>query len=125
MYLKVGDISSQNQQPKVDVGDTLKAVIMKISSSLLGVTAVLEKGKLVGVITDGDLRRMLESQDSIDSLVAADIMNKNPKQIEEDELAIEALQLIEKHSITQLLVTSNGEYAGFVHLHDLLKEGIL
>lgn len=125
LYLKVADISSQNKHPKVKVGDSLKTVIMEISSSLLGATAVLDGDVLVGVITDGDLRRMLESQDSIDSLVASDVMNKTPKKIEASALAIDALQLIEKHSITQLVVTDADKYAGFVHLHDLLKEGII
>ena len=125
LYLKVSDISIHNQKPQVKPGDSLKSVIMEISSKRLGATAVVENGKLVGVITDGDLRRMLESIDAIDSLKASDIMNKDPKKIESEELALNAMRLLEQFSITQLLVTENGQYSGFVHLHDLLKEGII
>jgi arabinose-5-phosphate isomerase len=125
LYLKVADISLQNQKPQVKPDDSLKSVIMEISSKRLGATAVIENDKLVGVITDGDLRRMLESADSIADLKASDIMNKNPKKIEADELAINAMQLLEQYNITQLIVTDKGSYHGFVHLHDLLKEGII
>ena len=125
LYLKVGDIATQNQKPIVKPDDSIKSVIMEISSKRLGATAVVENGNLVGVITDGDLRRMLEKTDAINSLRAADIMNKTPKQIEAEELAVNAMQLLEKFNITQLIVTDNGKYHGFVHLHDLLKEGII
>jgi len=125
LYLKVGDIASQNQRPIVKPDDSIKSVIMEISSKLLGATAVVENGNLVGVITDGDLRRMLEKTDAISNLKAADIMNKTPKQIEAEELAVNAMQLLEKFNITQLIVTDKGKYHGFVHLHDLLKEGII
>jgi len=125
LYLKVSDISFQNQLPQVKPNDSLKSVILEISSKRLGATAVIENNKLVGVITDGDLRRMLEKVDSIADLKASDIMNKNPKNIEAEELAINALQVLEKNNITQLIVTENGNYKGFVHLHDLLKEGII
>ncbi len=125
LYLKVGDIASQNQRPIVKPDDSIKSVIMEISSKRLGATAVVENGNLVGVITDGDLRRMLEKTDAISNLKAADIMNKTPKQIEAEELAVNAMQLLEKFNITQLIVTDKGKYHGFVHLHDLLKEGII
>jgi arabinose-5-phosphate isomerase len=125
LYLKVSDISSHNQKPVVKPQDSLKSVIMEISSKRLGATAVIENTKLVGVITDGDLRRMLEKVDSIDSIKALDIMNKNPKQIDADELAVNAMRLLEQYSITQLVVTDKGKYHGFIHLHDLLKEGII
>ncbi len=125
LYLKVGDISSQNQKPQVSPNDSIKSVIIEISSKRLGATAVVENNNLVGVITDGDLRRMLESTDSISTLKASDIMNKTPKQIDADELAVNAMQLLEQFNITQLIVTENGKYHGFVHLHDLLKEGII
>jgi arabinose-5-phosphate isomerase len=125
LYLKVSDISSHNQKPVVSPQDSLKSVIMEISSKRLGATAVIENNKLVGVITDGDLRRMLEKVNSIDSIKASDIMNKNPKQIDADELAVNAMRLLEQYSITQLVVTDKGKYHGFVHLHDLLKEGII
>ncbi len=125
LYLKAGDIASQNQKPVVKPGDSIKSVIMEISSKRLGATAVVDNGNLVGVITDGDLRRMLEKTDSISSLFASDIMNKTPKQIEAEELAVNAMQLLEKFNITQMIVTDKGKYHGFVHLHDLLKEGII
>jgi arabinose-5-phosphate isomerase len=125
LYLKVGDIATQNQKPIVKSDDSIKAVIMEISSKRLGATAVVDNGNLVGVITDGDLRRMLEKTDSISSLKASDIMNKTPKQIEAEELAVSAMQLLEQYNITQLIVTDKGKYHGFVHLHDLLKEGII
>ncbi|MES2140398.1 MAG: KpsF/GutQ family sugar-phosphate isomerase [Bacteroidota bacterium] len=125
LYLKVSDISSQNQMPQVKSDDSIKAVILEISSKRLGATAVIDNGDLVGVITDGDLRRMLEKSDSINDLKASDIMNKTPKRIEADELAINAMLLLEQNNITQLIVTDKGKYHGFVHLHDLLKEGII
>ncbi len=125
LYLKVGDVSIQNQKPQVKPDDSIKAVIVEISSKRLGATAVVENNKLVGVITDGDIRRMLEKADSINAIKAADIMNKTPKQIDAGELAANAMQLLEKHNISQLIVTDNGNYHGFIHLHDLIKEGLL
>ncbi len=125
LYLKVSDISIQNQTPQVKPDDSIKSVILEISSKRLGATAVVDNNKLVGVITDGDLRRMLEKSDSIADLKASDIMNKTPKKIDADELAINAMLLLEQNNITQLIVTTNGKYHGFVHLHDLLKEGII
>lgn len=125
LYLKVGDVSIQNQKPQVKPDDSIKAVIVEISSKRLGATAVVENNKLVGVITDGDIRRMLEKADSINAIKAADIMNKTPKQIDAGELAVNAMQLLEKHNISQLIVTDNGNYYGFIHLHDLIKEGLL
>ncbi len=125
LYLKVSDISAHNQKPQVKPRDSLKSVILEISSKRLGATAVLDKGALVGIITDGDLRRMLEKIESISQLKAADVMNTTPKSIDEGELAVNAMQLLEKYHITQVLVTKKGKYSGFVHLHDLLKEGIL
>jgi arabinose-5-phosphate isomerase len=125
LYLKVGDIAGQNQKPQVKANDSIKSVIMEISSKRLGAAAVVENNQLVGVITDGDLRRMLEKSESIKDLKASDIMNKTPKKIEADELAVNAMELLEKYNITQLIVTENGNYFGFVHLHDLLKEGII
>ncbi len=125
LYLKVSDISLQNQTPQVKPDDSIKSVIMEISSKRLGAAAVIENNELVGVITDGDLRRMLENTDSIADLKASDIMNKKPKKIEADELAVNALIILEQNNITQLIVTEKGRYFGFVHLHDLLKEGII
>jgi arabinose-5-phosphate isomerase len=125
LYLKVGDISVQNQKPQVKPGDSIHKVIIEISSKRLGTTAVIEKNKIVGVITDGDLRRMLQKGQDIDKLKAADIMNKNPKTIEADDLAVNAVKILKEKNITQLMVTAKGKYAGFVHFHDLLNEGII
>lgn len=125
LYLKVGDIAGANQKPQVKPDADIKSVILEISSKRLGATAVVENDQLIGVITDGDLRRMLEKTDTINSLKASDIMNSTPKQIEAEELAVNAMQLLEKYNIAQLIVTDKGKYQGFVHLHDLLKEGII
>lgn len=125
LYLKVGDISKQNESPEVKSGDPIKKVIIEISSKRLGATAVVDKGKLVGVITDGDLRRMLEKNDSVNKLKASDIMNKKPKSIDADELAVEAMRKLRELDITQLIVTEKGKYTGFLHFHDLIREGII
>ncbi len=125
LYLKVGDIASQNQKPFIKSDDSIKAVIIEISSKRLGATAVVDDGELVGVITDGDVRRMLEKTDIISNLKASDIMNRTPKNIEADELAVNAMKLLEQYNISQLIVTENGKYHGFIHLHDLLKEGVI
>ena len=125
LYLKVSDISEGNKMPSVKPEDDIKTVILEISSSCLGATAVIANGRLQGVITDGDLRRMLEKSIRIDNLRASDIMNGSPKQIEGTELAVAAVEMMEAHKITQLIVTKDGTYAGFVHMHDLLREGLL
>lgn len=125
LYLTVGDLSEKNNKPKVDATSDVKAVILEISSNRLGATAVVDNGELIGVITDGDLRRMLESEQEIATVRAKDIMSSGPKTIETKVLAVEALRLMESNHITQLLVTKNGIYDGVIHLHDILKEGIL
>ena len=125
LYLKVGDIASQNQKPMIQSDDSIKTVIIEISSKRLGATAVVDDGSLVGVITDGDVRRMLEKTDNISHLKASDIMNKTPKNMDAEELAVNAMKLLEQFNISQLIVTENGKYHGFIHLHDLLKEGII
>ena len=125
LYLKVSDISIQNQKPQVGPEDDIRKVILEISSKCLGATAVLNSGKLIGVITDGDLRRMLEKSINIEGLKARDIMSLNPKYIDGSELAVIAVQLMEDHKITQLIVTEHEQYAGFIHMHDLLREGLL
>jgi arabinose-5-phosphate isomerase len=125
LYLKVSDLSAHNEKPQVSTDATIKKVIMEISSKRLGATAVVNKGKLVGVITDGDLRRMLEKGRSIDRTKASDIMNKTPKSIDSNELAVEAMKRLRQHDITQLIVTEKGKFAGFVHFHDLMREGII
>jgi arabinose-5-phosphate isomerase len=126
LYLQVGDLLSKHQVPRVTVGASLKEVIIEISSKRLGATAVVDgDNKLVGIITDGDLRRMLETHKSVTDLKAGDIMTKNPRTIEASEYAVRALQIMQEKSITQLVVTRDGAIAGFVHLHDLLREGIV
>lgn len=125
LYLKVSDLYINNQIPKVQFHDDIRTVIMEISSKRLGVTAVLDKDKLVGVITDGDLRRMLEKTTEIREIEARDIMTKNPKTIEPDTLVVNALNLMQNNNITQLLVLEKKKYLGVIHLHDILKEGII
>lgn len=125
LYLKVSDIYPHNASPKVSVGDDIRKVILEISSNRLGAAAVLNKGKLVGVITDGDLRRMLMDKKNIDGLKASDIMNRNPKCADKKTMAADALLLMKQHNISQLLITDKKKYAGIVHLHDLVREGIL
>ena len=125
LYLKVSDIVSHNQKPKVSPDTDIKKVIVEISEKMLGVTAVLNNHQIVGIVTDGDIRRMLSKTDSIKGLTAKDIMSVNPKTIEVDCLAIDALHLMEKNKITQLLATKQGEYVGIIHLHNLIQEGLI
>ncbi len=126
LYLTVADLSAHNAIPQVGIDAGIRKIIMEISSNRLGATAVVESGKLLGVITDGDLRRMLQTKDDVSDLLAKDIMSPNPKTIKEDTLVIEALELMKQNNITQLLVTSNDHhYAGIIHMHDIIKEGIL
>ena len=125
LYLKVSDIVSHNQKPEVSPNTDIKKVIVEISEKMLGVTAVLNNHQIVGIVTDGDIRRMLSKTDSIKGLTAKDIMSVNPKTIEVDCLAIDALHLMEKNKITQLLATKQGEYVGIIHLHNLIQEGLI
>ena len=125
LYLKVSDIVSHNQKPEVSPDTDIKKVIVEISEKMLGVTAVLNNHQIVGTVTDGDIRRMLSKTDSIKGLTAKDIMSVNPKTIEVDCLAIDALHLMEKNKITQLLATKQGEYVGIIHLHNLIQEGLI
>ena len=125
LYLKVADVYSKNMVPRVKPDDIIKSVIIEISSKRLGTTAVLENGKLIGVITDGDLRRMLERETGFDHLRAKDIMNPHPKTIEQNVLAVNAMKLMKEHNISQLLVIDNEQYVGVIHIHDLVKEGII
>ena len=125
LYLKVSDIVSHNQKPEVSPDTDIKKVIVEISEKMLGVTAVLNNHQIVGIVTDGDIRRMLSKTDSIKGLAAKDIMSANPKTIEVDCLAIDALHLMEKNKITQLLATKQGEYVGIIHLHNLIQEGLI
>lgn len=126
LYLRVGDLSKQNQSPRVHIGAGIKEIIYEISSKRLGATAVVDDaGILMGIVTDGDIRRMLEKHDNTSGLTAKDILTPSPKTIDEQELAVEALELIRNHNISQVVVTNNGKYSGFVHLHDLVREGLI
>jgi len=125
LYLRVRDITSQNMIPQVSPDTDIANAIIEISEKMLGVTAVLENDKILGIITDGDIRRMLKDHEEIKGLKAKDIMSKNPKTIDQDTLAVEALDVLQKNQISQLLAVENGKYAGVVHLHNLIREGIL
>ena len=120
---KVEQFLSQNK-PKVDINATIKEVIISISSSKHGITVITENEEIKGVITDGDLRRMLSERDSISGIFARDIMSKNPKIIEKSALAKEAMQILKQNNIGQLVVTDHGQYFGIIDLHRLLDEGI-
>ena len=126
LYLRVSDLVEKNEVPRVGLNENVTDVIIEISEKRLGATAVLGTNNIiVGIITDGDIRRMLKNHVDLSVLRAEDIMSKNPKSIDADAMAIEALDIMEANNITQLLVTENGTYKGVVHLHDLLKEGII
>jgi len=126
LYLRVSDLSRLNERPAVNQNSSLKDVIVEITRKRLGLTAVLdEEGMLTGVITDGDLRRMLEKGNDIIHTTAKDIMGIHPKTIEGDALAVDALDRMRKNNITQLIVTEEKHYAGVIHLHDLIREGII
>jgi arabinose-5-phosphate isomerase len=124
MYLRVEDLSQKNEKPIVNPDDTLQQVIIEISARRLGATAVLDHGELIGVITDGDLRRMLMTNAQIGTVQARDIMTSNPKTIGHDSLVVDALALMRQFNITQLPVMRDGIYDGVIHLHDILKEGV-
>ena len=124
LYLRVGDLINKNEIPKVSLNSSIKEVIIEISQKRLGATAVLNNNKIVGVITDGDIRRMLNNNVDFANLFAENIMNPHPKTITPDAMATEAFQIMNNNSITQLLVENQGNYIGIIHLHDLLKEGI-
>ncbi len=125
LYLTVKDIYLQHPSPRVSKSEDIKNVIVEITSNRLGAVAVIEDEKIAGIITDGDIRRMLLNKKSIDGLVASDIMNPNPKTTDETTMAVDALHLMKDHNISQLIITGDGRYVGMIHLHDLVKEGIL
>ncbi|MEY3541451.1 MAG: hypothetical protein RLZZ204_263 [Bacteroidota bacterium] len=126
LYLRVNDLSKLNEQPSVMETSTLKEVIVEITKKRLGLTAVInENNELTGVITDGDLRRMLEKGVDLEKTTAKDIMSVSPKTVAQDALAVQALDIMRKHNITQLLVAEDKNYAGVIHLHDLIREGLI
>lgn len=125
LYLRVADIVVNNQKPQVSINSTVKDVIVEISEKMLGVTAVMDNDKVVGIVTDGDIRRMLSKYDNISGLTAKDIMTSNPKTITVDTLAVKALELLQEKSISQLLAFDGETYVGVIHIHNLINEGIL
>ncbi|MDA9125783.1 KpsF/GutQ family sugar-phosphate isomerase [Flavobacteriaceae bacterium] len=125
LFLRVRDILAQNEIPNVSPDASIKKVIVEISEKRLGVTAVTSNKKIDGIITDGDLRRMLAKTDDFSQLSAKDIMSEKPKSISIDAMAIEAMEIMDTNEISQLLVEDRGHYAGVIHIHDLIKEGII
>ncbi len=125
LYLRVSDLVSKNQVPQVDKHADVKKVIVEISEKMLGVTAVLDGKKVVGIVTDGDIRRMLNKHDNITGLTAAEIMTTNPKTISANTLAVKALEQMQRKGISQLLAMDEDTYVGVIHLHNLINEGIL
>lgn len=126
LYMRVDDLYKNNEVPKVFANESVKNVIIEISSKRLGATVVLDDSeKVLGIITDGDIRRMLQKYDRFENLTAKDIMSTNPKTVDKDELAVNASLLMEKNNITQLVVLHKENYVGIVHLHDIFKEGII
>jgi arabinose-5-phosphate isomerase len=125
LLLQVKDLIENSVKPMVNPDSPIKKVIFEISEKRLGATAVVENEKVIGVITDGDIRRMLNENDSFSHLTAKDIMTKNPKMIQSSAMVVEAFNILEDFSITQLIVSDNNHYKGIIHLHDILKEGIV
>ncbi|WP_417887331.1 KpsF/GutQ family sugar-phosphate isomerase [Zunongwangia sp.] len=125
LYLRVKDITKQNSKPVVLPNTKITEVLVVMSENMLGVTAVVENDIIIGIITDGDIRRMLKNNESFKDLTAKEIMSNSPKTIDEDALATEALDIMETYKITQLLAVKNKQYTGVVHLHNLIREGIL
>lgn len=125
LLLRVKDMLENSLKPTVAPDTPIKKVIFEISEKRLGVTAVVENEKVIGIITDGDIRRMLNDNDTFNHLSAKDIMTKKPKMIQSTTMVVDALNILEDFSITQLIVVDDGEYKGVLHLHDILKEGII
>ncbi len=125
LYLRVQDLTAQNAKPQVQASSSLREVIVNMTENRLGMTTVVTDDKLEGIITDGDLRRMLASGKNIDHITAADIMSTNPKTVDASMLAVQARELMEDYNVSQLIAVENGSYAGVVHIHDLIREGIL
>jgi arabinose-5-phosphate isomerase len=125
LYLKAGDLATQNQKPQVKKTDTVRNVLIEISSKRIGAAAVIENNTIIGIITDGDIRRMMEKYENINELKASDIMSHQPKTIDADELAVNAINIMQQKNISQIIVTKQNHFFGFIHLHDLLKEGII
>lgn len=125
MYLKAKDLAAKNERPVVHLNETLRSIIMEISRNRLGMTAVVdESGKVCGIITDGDIRRLFESSEDLSKLTAGEIMTESPRTISSDSLAVEVLEVMQKHAINQIIVLQDETYSGVIHIQDLLREGI-
>lgn len=125
LYLRVSDLVKNNATPIVAPTTKVKEVIVEISEKLLGAVAVVDEGKIMGIVTDGDIRRMLNKHDNIAALTAKDIMSHFPKTISQDAMAVEALKIMQENHITQLLAVHENNYVGIVHLHNLIQEGLV
>lgn len=125
LYLRVGDVCVKNPVPSVRQDDIMTNVIIEISAKMLGAAAVIENDTLIGIITDGDLRRMLMKHPNIEMVKAQDIMTRNPKTIEKNDLVVNALSIMQNNKVTQLPVMEDGKYVGMIHIHDIVNEGIL
>ncbi|MFY7741103.1 MAG: KpsF/GutQ family sugar-phosphate isomerase [Flavobacterium sp.] len=125
LLLRVKDMLDETKKPSVSPENNIQSVIFEISEKRLGVTAVVENNQIIGIITDGDIRRMLSKTETISGITAKDIMTKNPKMVKPNSMVVEALNIMEDFSITQLIVSENNDYKGVIHLHDILKEGIV
>ena len=125
LYLKVGDLYPNNAAPQVNIDEDIRKVIVEISSNRLGAVAVLKGNKLAGIITDGDIRRMLLNNQNFSNMTARSIMNTSPKISSKDQMAVDALSVMKEHNISQLIVAEKGKYIGMIHLHDLIREGII
>lgn len=125
LYLRISDMTAQNAKPQVMPDTEISNVIMEISEKMLGATAVIDNEKIVGIITDGDIRRMLAESTDFRKLKAKDIMGTSPKTIDNNTLAIDAIELLERNQISQVIAEDQGEYKGIVHIHNLIKEGII
>ena len=125
LYLKVDDIISHNEIPIVQYDAGFKETILEISSKRLGATAVLKNDQLIGIVTDGDLRRAIEKEIDLNKTIAEEIMSINPKNVEVGDFAVKALNVMQHNNISQVIVLNGNKVAGFVHLHDLLREGII
>ena len=125
LFMKIGELCSNNQAPQVSADSSVNEVIVEISNKRLGATAVIENNQLLGIITDGDIRRMLENQSHWNNFKAINIMNSNPKIVKKEELASDALKVMQQNNISQIVVVNDDAYIGIVHIHDILKEGLV
>lgn len=125
LYLRISDITSQNDKPLVHPETPISEVIVEISEKMLGATAVIDQGKIAGIVTDGDIRRMLSKNMDFRTLTAKDIMGKSPKTIDNKSLAVDAIEVLEANQISQIIAEENGKYMGIVHIHNLIKEGLI